>query len=382
MIVWLASYPRSGNTLTRTMLNRTFGMETYSEYNDRYDLGSRNDVSASVGHKSFAGSWDDFYQRIAADETMHVVKTHGPPRDTHPAIYVVRDARSAIVSQFHYFERRHLNPARYSLRQLSEGASFGGDWSRHLDAWRPLHRPRTLFLRYEEIVEQPGRITALLAAFLGKPPRTPWRNPFESQRALLPSFFRGASDAANLAEWKPQDLHYVWSRHERWMRTLGYGTRFTSAEERRPLWRPRSQIVFVDQWQGNTLKLGPESLPGIVTDGFFSFELYRGQPCRWAGARLFLAAPVPPDRLPSILEFELWAFGPPDQTITIRANNTVIFDGCHSELMALKKVSLAGVPRLQGRLEVEIVAAPFRPPTDPRSLGVCVRHMAIIAATE
>ena len=34
MIVWLASYPRSGNTFLRMVLHFVYGQKTYSLYND------------------------------------------------------------------------------------------------------------------------------------------------------------------------------------------------------------------------------------------------------------------------------------------------------------------------------------------------------------
>ncbi|SMF43097.1 Sulfotransferase domain-containing protein [Azospirillum oryzae] len=247
MIVWLSSYPRSGNTLTRTILNKVFMIETYSEYNDKYDLGVRKDVSLSVGHKGYEDSWYDFYSRAYEETAMNIVKTHGPPQDDSPAIYVVRDPRSAIISQFHYFKSHPLTPADFNMQQLIDGMSFGGSWSRNLDAWNPLDRPHTLFLRYEEILNKPEHVISLMSDFLGKPAVAAWHNPFESQHELLPTFFRSASDQANLAEWTAEDLHALWNRHGGWMQKLGYVNDFALTEtafgEERPLSSPPSRIT-------------------------------------------------------------------------------------------------------------------------------------------
>lgn len=51
MIVWLASYPRSGNTFLRVLFRHVFGIETYSVYNDLLDIGSDGDISAVTGHR-------------------------------------------------------------------------------------------------------------------------------------------------------------------------------------------------------------------------------------------------------------------------------------------------------------------------------------------
>ena len=41
MIVWLASYPRSGNTFLRLVLHRLFGVPTYSVYEDHDPVALR-----------------------------------------------------------------------------------------------------------------------------------------------------------------------------------------------------------------------------------------------------------------------------------------------------------------------------------------------------
>ncbi len=41
MIVWLASYPRSGNTFLRLVLHRLFGVPTYSVYEDDDPVAQR-----------------------------------------------------------------------------------------------------------------------------------------------------------------------------------------------------------------------------------------------------------------------------------------------------------------------------------------------------
>lgn len=219
MIVWLASYPRSGNTLTRTLLHQVFGLLSHSQHNDPI-IGSAQQVSAIVGHLPFNGEWAETRCRLQADTGLHVVKTHAPPTEDASAIYVVRDGRAALVSHRLYLQRLHGQA--YSLRQLSDATHPMLDWSGHLDRWNPLRRPGTLVLRYEDILDAPGRIIALLASFLGRSPMRAWVNPFDTLNCLMPDFFRRASNAANIAEWQQEDLAAFQARHGSWMRALGY----------------------------------------------------------------------------------------------------------------------------------------------------------------
>ncbi len=45
MLIGLASYPRSGNTFFRVLLNRYFGLQTYSLYDDPSDIGANRAVA-------------------------------------------------------------------------------------------------------------------------------------------------------------------------------------------------------------------------------------------------------------------------------------------------------------------------------------------------
>ena len=47
-IVWVASYPRSGNTMLRTVLWHCLGLRTASVYPN--DLGGNKDLEDYVGH--------------------------------------------------------------------------------------------------------------------------------------------------------------------------------------------------------------------------------------------------------------------------------------------------------------------------------------------
>lgn len=57
MIVWLASYPRSGNTYLRMLLHQLHGLKTYSVYDDPL-LELLDGSAEAVGHEKLPGSLD------------------------------------------------------------------------------------------------------------------------------------------------------------------------------------------------------------------------------------------------------------------------------------------------------------------------------------
>lgn len=223
MLVWLASYPRSGNTLLRQVLRQAFDCESYSRYNDPLDIGSRPEVAAAVGHRSYEGAWQRFLEEARSSTRLHLVKTHHPPQDDAPAIYLVRDGRSAAVSYRHLL-RDLRGREDVTLEQVIEGRTPFGSWGGHLDAWQPVDRPRTLLLRFEDLAERPQRGIDAIAGFLSRAPVAAWHNDLERLRTEFPGFFRSGSDAANLAEMDAACRALFESRHGPWLRRLGYLT--------------------------------------------------------------------------------------------------------------------------------------------------------------
>ena len=122
--IWLASYPRSGNTMLRYLLNQVFDLKTTSLYDgDTRLFGAVAGVPELVGH----------YDRGAVGHGSGgpsgyaFVKTHEPPIDSGPAIYIVRDGRSALVSYMHYLRR--AEGVAVDLPSIIKGEVWPGSWS-------------------------------------------------------------------------------------------------------------------------------------------------------------------------------------------------------------------------------------------------------------
>jgi hypothetical protein len=153
-IVWLSSYPRSGNTLLRAVFNQNFGIKSTSVYEN--DLGSLSALEEYVGHYEKKVL---FSQR---DGDTAYIKTHGKPQDSNPAIYIVRHGAAACVS-FWRFNNRSLD-----LADIITGKNWLGlSWSQHIEAWHK--RPNTLVLRYEDIVQEFPDSLKKIERFVGMP---------------------------------------------------------------------------------------------------------------------------------------------------------------------------------------------------------------------
>ena len=198
MITWIASFPRSGNTLLRLILNRVFDVGTSTIYSDDIQVAELGNAVEIVGHTRRTTDADTFVNEMRNSRQMCFIKTHAPPSDDAPAIYVVRDGRSAVVSYAHY--TRALGWAAADIENILTGTAFGGMWSTHVYSWKPLTRPNTLVVRYEKLAAADPETIAAIGAFIEREPVAAFDVSFDALQRVAPKFFRRGSDEANIAE--------------------------------------------------------------------------------------------------------------------------------------------------------------------------------------
>jgi hypothetical protein len=227
MIVWVASFPRSGNTFLRIVLHRMYGIRTGTVY-DVDGVAARLGPDL-IGFADGPGSLDEL--RTAPD--AYFIKTHrqrdADVDDGDPAICLVRDGRDALVSWAR--QRSETDPSRYEpelramiLRQDNVGT---GSWGSNILSWREPPAPHRLMLRYEDLIRAPATTVAAVVAALA-PTITPLVDvtipSFDELRRADEQFFRRGRTGSYRDEL-PVDLHELfWSRADNRaaMRLLGY----------------------------------------------------------------------------------------------------------------------------------------------------------------
>jgi hypothetical protein len=165
-------------------------------------------------------SFEDFFLHARRSQEVFLIKTHHPPIDDSPAIFVTRDGRSSIVSYAHFL--KEIEGFDASLTALIESKAGIGGWSQILDDWNPLKRPRTLMLRFEDVLVAPHRITELISDFLLREPVQNWENPFRQLKNIDPKRFRVGGNQENLRELTKEAEELFWQYHRPWMERLGY----------------------------------------------------------------------------------------------------------------------------------------------------------------
>lgn len=199
-IVWLASYPKSGNTWTRMFLANYF-------------LNSQKPLSINQVHRFGTGdAIPKMYQMVAGrpidtndmqltlslrekvlrgivanDADINFVKTHNtrvpvfgqdmvPARYSRAAIYIVRNPLDMLLSYAKHYGQTHAEAVE-CLNSSENGSApdatsvwqFLGTWSDHVKSWTDSKIFPVLTLRYEDLLDDPQKGFGEAIEFIGAP---------------------------------------------------------------------------------------------------------------------------------------------------------------------------------------------------------------------
>jgi hypothetical protein len=223
MLCWLASYPRSGNTFTRIILNQIFGIRSTTSFGlgGEHDFVGRLDVPDIVGVLDENSSGAELIEKARRSDALYMVKTHEWPSTDDPAIYVLRDGRASVMSYYHY--TNDIAGVPRTLEEVIRGDIYAGSWANHVFGWAPDTRPRTLLVRYEDLIADTKREVERIAAFLGVEAQKSIDVKFDTLHERFPQFFRVGNNERNIGELADSGmLELFWRWHTPMMHRFGY----------------------------------------------------------------------------------------------------------------------------------------------------------------
>ena len=180
MIIWLASYPKSGNTWLRSLLSGYFFSKDGSfnfdllKYIDQYPSPSYFEKYKDLflNPESTSKYWLQEQERINKDNKLRFFKTHNAlckidnnqftdEKNTIGAIYIIRDPRNVLSSLAHHYqiskqealefmkdEKRCIVEKKQD-RFLGFNALFS--WVFHQKSWSECKKFPILTIRYEDL---------------------------------------------------------------------------------------------------------------------------------------------------------------------------------------------------------------------------------------
>ena len=177
MIIWLASYPKSGNTYVRAFLSAYYFSESgefdFSQIAKIDQFPHEKFFKEKVSNISEASKqWVPVQREINKDKKIRFFKTHSflgnyqgnqftSPETTLGAIYIVRDPRnvlSSLKNHYSFDDDNALKMIKDKTRSLMSNngshasLTYISSWSENYLSWLRNNQFRRLFIKYEDLI--------------------------------------------------------------------------------------------------------------------------------------------------------------------------------------------------------------------------------------
>lgn len=195
-IIWLASYPKSGNTWLRAFLRNLSETGKPADINALhqhfpYDVGGAHYRAIDprpcdqYSRAETIALRAEVQRRIAAERPVTLVKTHSAlvvegghhlinPGVTAGAVYLVRNPLDIAVSfSFHTGKSLDATIDQMNLAGAVEpggphlAQEYFGSWSENVESWTRQPNPRIHVVRYEDMTAARVKTFSSIAKFLG-----------------------------------------------------------------------------------------------------------------------------------------------------------------------------------------------------------------------
>jgi len=198
LITWLASYPKSGSTWVRILIDayRTNGHVDINDlqtgYGDSSAAYTRIVSAIPLQNLTIYGQWllrpAALLAAMSCLQAPRILKTHYanviaegmpafiPRQLTQRAIYVFRDPRSIITSLAAWYDTDNaeavkvLGSENFNIKAQTDGLTTTqhiNSWSRHVRSWMNTKAFPVLLVSYEDMLEDTDRELERIVRFLG-----------------------------------------------------------------------------------------------------------------------------------------------------------------------------------------------------------------------
>ena len=190
MIIWLASYPKSGNTWVRLFL-RSYLSRNKEEFNINQKPDDEFKINRFPNNKmlkemqidsgnffEIAKNWITVQEKINLNNRLNILKTHNAmctidkskftnQDNTLGAVYIVRDPRDVAVSFSHHLgisltdvvdlminEEHLISEKDFVLEKKEAGSTLVSSWSNHYNSWKSYNLRKILIIKYEDLIKK------------------------------------------------------------------------------------------------------------------------------------------------------------------------------------------------------------------------------------
>ncbi len=178
MFIWLASYPKSGNTLTRALLSSyfftsdgsfDFKLIKYIKQFPQTELFAKQGININ-NEKEVIENYIKIQDKINDKKSTQFLKTHSylfnidnngftNLNNSLGAIYIVRDPRNVAISASNHNSSTHKDIVKDMIdgkplrKEKNDIWTYTGTWSGNYNSWKSFKNiGRYLLIKYEDLV--------------------------------------------------------------------------------------------------------------------------------------------------------------------------------------------------------------------------------------
>jgi hypothetical protein len=202
---FLVSFPKSGNTWTRFLIANLMHPEEPVGFENIHRLVP----------DPYATAKRDFDRMVRP----RIIKSHECFEPRYPKVmYIVRDPRDVVISQYHYHRKCKKIEDGYPMDKFVARFVTGdtcphGSWGENVGTWLTARHndSRFLLLRYEDMVADPRRELARVAAFMNLPadPERVSKAVERSSAEQMRKLEKTQADQCGLTKETRKDLSFV-----------------------------------------------------------------------------------------------------------------------------------------------------------------------------
>ena len=197
MIIWIASYPKSGNTWVRSFLSDYLN-KSKTDFNfgilkkiNRFPRKELYD-NLKINYNNFSeivSNWINMQSYLnMKDETVYL-KTHnamctinGHPftnkNNTRGIIYLVRDPRDVILSYSVHLNKNIKDTFQIMTDKFAKGVfkydgkyiadTILGSWSENYKSWKNFNLKNKIIIKYEDLISNPNKYFSKIVTYLNE----------------------------------------------------------------------------------------------------------------------------------------------------------------------------------------------------------------------
>jgi len=200
MIIWLASYPKSGNTWVRMFLNSLIFTSDATVNINNIKLGQFpnrryfQDITNNIDDvKEFIQNCNYAQSKLNLDNKIKFFKTHNAfwkigqhhftdDENTRGIIHIVRDPRNVITSIKNHYDHKNYEEALKFMKDENKIIGVKGStneedlptpissWKLHYKSWKNLinFKSEYILIKYEDLLKDPISQFTNITAFIEK----------------------------------------------------------------------------------------------------------------------------------------------------------------------------------------------------------------------